>query len=482
MAYHPNFRIYSLYQKMKKLLTVLLLQLGCLSGEMPEEPCQGELTLTLESAISLALNNNRSLMNTTESVTKAEYQVSVAEYDFDWQVSPNAEIGYIGGGSVGSGTSCGGGFDFSKKLRCGTTFTVSPFIQRAHEHWNANMKTVMTQPLLRGRGREYTQSQLRGAEFSLRSSQRSLYTAQAQLIVRTVTSMYEIIKAKKNVQLNEASLKRIEKFYQAAKLKEKIGLSDALDVYRAEIEQRRAEEAHTAAQEKLQDCEDTLRDILALPMDTCLTVEIPLKFSPVNISSEEAIDISQKNRIEILQAEDQWCESRRLSMISKENLWPELNMVVNFSNNGSDAILVDSCNWRNRESRWGIGFTSSSDFNPVGLKSAYEQSLLAIDAANRNIDQTRANITLETKRALRHLERASQRIELETEQIKTSEGELHLSQIKFDRGMANNFDVIQAEKNLRSAQLNYWNALIDHIIGEYKLLEALGLLMEKPQI
>lgn len=461
-------------------LSFLLTATIALCGDMPDEPCEGRLILDLEKAISLALNNNRQLMNTTESVTKAEYQVTVAEADFDWQISPNAEIGYVGGGSVGSGPSCGGGLDFSKKLRCGTTFTVSPFIQKAHNHWNANIKTLVSQPLLRGRGREYTMSQLRGAEYSLRSSQRSLYTAQTQLVVRTVTALYDIVKSQKTVELNKESHKRIEKFYQAAKLKEKIGLSDALDVYRAEIELRHAEEALTTAEERMQDTEDTLRDILALPMDACLEVNVPLKYTPVDIPIEEAINLSLGNRIEIVQAEDQWHESERLARIAKENLWPELNLVVNYSNNGEDAVFTNSCNWRNRESRWGFGITSSSDFNAIGQMSAYEQSLLAIDASSRNVDQIRANITLETKRVLRQLERALQRIELQGEQIKTSEGELHLSVIKFDRGMANNFDVIQAEKNLRTAQLTYWTALIDHIIGEYKLLECVGLLMEKP--
>jgi uncharacterized protein YqgC (DUF456 family) len=48
--------------------------------------------------------------------------------------------------------------------------------------------------------------------------------------------------------------------------------------------------------------------------------------------------------------------------------------------------------------------------------------------------------------------------------------------------MANNFNVIQAGKALRNAQQNHWNAIIDHIIGEFQLLAAMGLLIDKPHL
>ncbi len=98
------------------------------------------------------------------------------------------------------------------------------------------------------------------------------------------------------------------------------------------------------------------------------------------------------------------------------------------------------------------------------------------------MDQTASTLTIEVKKAYRQLERAFKRINIQEEQIKSAKGELYLAQLKFDRGMANNFDVIQAEKNLRSAELNYWHALVDHIVGEFQFLAAMGVLIDKPCI
>src|SRR5262249_52144918 len=133
-----------------------------------------------------------------------------------------------------------------------------------------------------------------------------------------------------------------------------------------------------------------------------------------------------------------------------------------------------------RESTWGVGFTTSADYDPAALKIAYAQSLISIESAARSLDQVKANLIFEVKKHMRQLLRAHERILLQEEQIQTAKGELLLAQVKFDRGIANNFDVIQAEKSLRTAEHAFWTALIDHIVGQYQLLAAMGLLSDKP--
>lgn len=435
--------------------------------------------LTLQTALTRALQYNRQLINTNDNVTQARYSIELAWSEFDIQISPNSRAGYVGGGSAGTGFSVGGGIDFSKRFTNGTLISLGPSILKTREHYHTDLRALISQPLLRGFGSDYQLAGVKGAQYKFRSATRSLYLAQIQLVIRTISALYEVIKSQKSLAISEESYQRISKFYQAAKLKEKIGLSDALDVYRAEIELHHAEDALTMAQDRLQDAEDTVRDILALPLTIGIQVEVPLIYTPNPLELDEAVKLALKNRIEMDQAEDQWRENYRLSAMAKKNLYPELNLVLNYSNCGRDQYFTRSCS-RHRESTWGIGFSTATDFDPQGDLIAYEQSLLAIDSAARGVEQTEANLVLEVKKAIRQLQKAYKRIKLQEEQIHTAQGELHLAQLKFDRGMANNFDVIQAEKSLRSAEQNYWGALIEHIVGQYQLLAAIGLLTDKP--
>ncbi len=439
------------------------------------------LVLNLTNAISHALNSNRQLLGTVENLTSSQYGVELAESEFDVHITPNSRAGYVGGGHAGTGWSVGGGIDFNKKLTTGTQISIGPTLLKTCEHYHTEVRAMVSQPLLRGLGSEYQLSNILGTQFILRSAYRNLYVTQVQLIIRTIQALYEVVKAEKSLILNRESYQRVCQFYQAAKLKEKIGLSDALDVYRAEIELRHAEDGLTGAQERLEEAEDVIRDLLALPLDCCIKVELPLTYTPHTMELEKAVQIALENRIEIDQSEDQRRENSRLTRMAKKNLYPELNLVFNYSNCGRDEIFTRACT-RHRESTWGIGFTTATDFDPVAEKIAYEQSVLALEAAVRGIDQVKATLILDVKKTMRQLNRAYQRIRLQEDQIKTAQGELYLAKIKFDRGMADNFNVIQAEKSLRSSQQVYWSALIDHIVGEFQLLAAVGLLIDKPDI
>ncbi len=440
------------------------------------------LVLDLPHALSRALNFNRQLLGTIESLTKAQYGVSLAESEFDVQIVPNSRVGYVGGGHAGTGMAVGGGVDFSKKFTNGTQISLEPGIIKNPDHYHTELRALVTQPLLRGLGRAYQLANVLGSQFVLRTAYRNLYTAQVQLMIRTIQALYEVVRADKSMCLHQESYERVRQFYQAAKLKEKIALADALDVYRAEIELQHAEDALKNAQEKLLETEDIVRELLALPLDQRIVVELPLIYTPLALSLEEVIELALQNRIEIDQAQDQSRENRRLSSLAKQNLYPELNLVFNYSNCGRDEIFTRACSWRHRESKWGVGFTTSTNFDPAAERVLYEQSLMAIAAAERGEDQTKATLILEAKKTVRQLERAYQRIHLQEEQIKTTKGELYLSQVKFNHSMADNFNVLQAEKSLRGAEQAYWSALIEHIVGEFQLLATVGLLIEKPRI
>ncbi len=438
------------------------------------------LTLTLETAISRALNFNRQFINTLESQTRSEYSVIMADSEFDIKIVPDGQAGYIGGGRDGAGPSVGGGVRLGKKFRTGTSISINPSIIKEAHHFQNNVKTLITQPLLRGLGSEYQLSGLRGAQFSFRTCLRDIYNARVQLILRTIRSLYDIIKAQKSVELNQESYTRIKKFYDAAKLKERIGLADALDIYRAQVELEQAEDNLKNALERSLDAEDQIRDLLSLSLDTCIKISVPVKFTQNLLTEDEVYCFALANRVEIDQAMDQVDENKRLKKIAENNLYPQLDLILNYSNVGTDQVFTNS--WRRRESTWGVGFKTSTDVNPVADKIAYEKSIVAIKNSERNLEQVQANIYLDVKKNLRQLARAFERIHLEEKQIKTAQGQLYLSKIKFDRGMANNFDVIQAEKTFRSAQIAYWTAIIDHIVGEFQLRIAAGLLIDKPCI
>ncbi len=442
------------------------------------------------SAVSQALKANRNFITGLESVERADLNLEYELSEYDWKVSPNSRLAYTDDGN-GNGVKFAPeiGCDFSKKFMSGTKFFFSPKFSKMGKQVLTNMRAMITQPLFRGLGYWYTTARVQGASFQYRAAVRNMHVARVKLIVKVITSIYDIIKLEEVVRLNEESCERLGGCVTAARLKEKIGLSDSLDVYRAETELRHAEENLTNAQERLQEGYDLFRELLALPMDLPIKVCAPMQYYDLECDMDEAIQTALSYRIEIDQAQDNIYEQKRIVSWADQNLWPDLNLLLDYQvaknrlgarfedENGQEYFTYD---WYKKRPNWTVGFSSQSDLHRSGEKLFYDNSLLAMDAAYRNMEQTEVNVTMEVKRALRTLKLTSKRIELQEEQIKTAEGELYLSQIKFSRGMANNFDVIQAEKNLRTAHIAYLSAVVDHINGEYQLKGVLGTLADKP--
>lgn len=447
--------------------------------DQENNPAVQSLVLNLEKAVNIALSAQRRIGNAKEAILLSEINLELAESEFDLRFIPKGDTGYIGGGRAGEGFTFGTGVEASKKFSNGTRFSIYPSTMKAAKHFKSNVKTTLTQPLLRGFGKEYTLAPVFAAQYANRGAMRAYYLTQVRLILQTVTALYEIIRQQSLADLEKESMARVKKFCLSTRIKEKIGLCDALDVYRAENELKQAEDSLNQAEERLQEAKDHLRDTLALPLDQPIQVDVPIVYDPVTISLDEAVKIALESRIEIDQAKDALQESRRLQRIAKDNLWPEVNLVIDYTSFSRDETFTSS--WTNkRESKWGIGFTTSTDIAKPRETAAFEQSELAVSDAQRNMEQVQDNVILDVKRTLRSLQRAHDKIVLQEEQILNAKKGFHLARIKFEHAKANNFDLVQAEKTLRLAQTAFISAIIEHKVGEFKLLASLGMLADKP--
>jgi outer membrane protein TolC len=109
-----------------------------------------------------------------------------------------------------------------------------------------------------------------------------------------------------------------------------------------------------------------------------------------------------------------------------------------------------------------------------------EQNKIAVNGARRLLDLKKDEITREVRFALRLLNRTEDNISIQREQIEQAMGKLELAKIKFSRGLADNFDLIEAESELRSAEIGLVSAVTQYIEGQYRLKAAMGTLIEHP--
>lgn len=437
----------------------------------------GLQVLSLEEAIERALCFNRSLIISANNVENALFGIGISAAEFDYKLSPILKTGYGEGKLTGHGYKYGGGVDFSKKFFQGTSIQVTPQAYSTDGQWCTDVNARLTVPVLRGFGSEFNLSKVRSSEFSYRTALRRHAMNQVKIVLQTIQDAYEVIKQEENTRISRESFERLSGFRDSAEVKERLGLADQTDILRAEVEMKAAEVSLVAAEERLRQAKDNLKLVLAFPLDEDLSVIAPLEFHEYTFDLDEAIDVALERRLEIKQAVDKYYDSQRLSRIAKKQLWPDLNVVLNYVNSECDESFTTSVVKCCQGTTWGIGVTSNGNIDYTTNNLIYQQSQISVLNAQRAIDQTRDDVINELRREAIALDKARKSIELRRVQIVKAQEELELSRVKFNHGLISNFDVIQPEKTIRNAEKELIAAMIDHILAEYRLHGAMGLML-----
>jgi len=443
----------------------------------PQESAEPTVyTLTLAEAIKLALHANRSLKNSEYGVDSQEYALTATQSAFNWKYAPGTTAVM-----TEDSDSIGAGLTVAKKTTLGPSVSLSQELYKNEYHdfengWQAKFGVALTVPLLRGLGAEINLDSVHSAEYSLRSVQRSYDLAKINLVVETVAAVYDVVEQGELVNLDQLQIDRFHGHAMMAKAKEKIGLSDPIDAYRAQIRLKDAQDSLSRSREALRNAGDRLKILLAVPLGTMMETTAPLTCPPLDVSVDEAVTTAVQNRIELTQAEDEIENVRRSSRLAKHNLKPQLDMVGRYNRTANDDPVDRSL--RLDEDFWSISLVSTTDWRRSVEKAEYQRSLLAVKSAELSRWAKVDSIKREVRQVFDSLLKAEERMQIRKEQINQAEGKLALAKTKFRHGMANNFNVIEAETELQEARTNLLSAKIDYIVGTYRLRAGMGTLIE----
>jgi outer membrane protein len=452
----------------------------CALEGMPEGPAapaaESGPALTLADVIALALSDNRTLLSSSYGVESRQLSVDAAQSEFEWKLFPQATA------SASDETrNLGGGVTVEKKFSPGAIASVSPEIIRNYdgesdETYSSVLGVSLTVPLLRGFGTAVNLDGVRTAEYSLRTARRTHYLVKVNTVLEAVAAVYNIVQQRELVNMYGDQAQRFYGHVVMARAREKIGLATPIDVYRAQIRLKDIQDSLNRSQEALRNAGDRLKIVLATPLEQALEVVAPLECRPVDISGVEAVETALQERVELKQVNDDMAEAKRASRLSRNDLLPQLNLVANYTRLGNDDAFAGSTTLS--EELWSVNLVSTTDWSRTAEKAAYRQSLLAV----KQVELNRASRVDSVKREVRQfydaLQKARERMQIRKDQIDQAAGKLALAKIKFSHGMADNFDLIEAETELQEARSNLLAAQVEYIVGIYRLRAAIGTLIE----
>lgn len=432
---------------------------------------------TLHQAINRAMSFNRSIQNELDNLISTQLSVTTSRSEFYFKLNPAISTNFSTDSENNRGGGYGGGLTITKKLPFGTSFSLYPYIKRSSDDFNSGIDLLISQPLLKGLSKNYNLSGVYQSKFSLRTARRNLYLLRVNVVLSTISAVYNITRRHEVLELQQSSYKRLMGYVETAKVKQKKGFATALDVYRATIQLKQAETLLTSSRSQYLDAKDYLKIILTIPLENEIEVKAPLAYKFTKIDETQSISTALQKRVELEQVHDMISEYERKVSYSRHSLLPKMDLEFRYRSSGIDSHLLDSI--KRNTGRVEMSVYSSGDISRVYEKAEYTRSKMALKNAYRVLSLEKDEVKREVKNAIRNLNRLEKNILIQKKQIHDAKGKMELSRIKFSHGMANNFDLIESEAQYREAETHYISSIIDYIEGKYQLKAVMGILLDE---
>jgi outer membrane protein TolC len=297
--------------------------------------------------------------------------------------------------------------------------------------------------------------------------------------IQATTAFYQVILQRQLLAVARQSLKRSESLQKASEARLEVGLVSKLDVFRAELQASQAQESMLRAETSLENALESFRSVLGLPATEAIEpaaveisdIAVPETLEPVEVLVARA----QQTRIDLAESVDQVGDARRAASLARQNLLPQLDL--NFAVNQLGLGTSFGSAWRagDRDRRFTVYLSSSYPLARSHTTHRAEAEL-ALAGRQRNLLQQQLQVELEVRTAVRDLERLVKSIELQRKAVDIAEQQRQLATLRYQRGLASNFDVVDAEGSLVVARSALVGLLTSHRVARYELLRATGAL------
>ena len=437
-------------------------------------PAPGARTLSLGATVSLALERNFGLLSQADGVTAAGFRVGVARAQFLPRLTPRWS-------RTSDGTSFG--LDASQRLPWtgGTIEGAATFTSDEQSGnpapRNAAASLLLRQPLLRGVGPNATFYDLTMSRRARQNQERSYELGRQRLAIQVTSAFYNVIAQRQLLTVSEQSLKRSRSLLKASEARLKVGLASKLDVFRAELQAAQTEDSLVRSEAALESAKEQLRALLALPPDD--PVEPPSVSLMDTVTAEpeplEALVArALESRIEILEARDQVADARRTLSLARQNLLPQLDATLAVSRLGGGPSFADA--WSFADTRTTLGFTTSYPLERSADKANRALAEVDLSSRERALHQRELEVEAEVRAAVRELLRIRKSVDLQKQAVEVAAQQRRLATLRYERGLASNFDVVDAEGSLVLARSALVGLLASYKVAEVELKRAAGTL------
>lgn len=360
--------------------------------------------------------------------------------------------------------------------------------------FSSGLTAAFTQPLLRDRKIDNTRATILTNEINQSIAELNLSAQEVTILSQVRNAYWELAYARQAVEAAQRSLELATKLVGDNRARVEIGTMAPIDVVQAQAEEANRRQQLVTAQATLRNNELALKRLIVRGTDdelwnaTIVPSDQPT-ITPTPVDLEAAVRNALSQRID-LQVAKRNLEASDITVESLENqVKPQLNFLGQLNLAGRAGVGRPSEDpvtglpipaptggyfdaLKNIPGYEAPTWTFRLNLNyPLGTSAAkanVQRQRLLRQQSDASIKATELQIATEVTAAALAVRNNLEAMQASTVSRELSQQRLDAAQAKFDQGMATNYEVVQAQRDLNDArnselraQLNYQRALVD---------------------
>lgn len=352
------------------------------------------------------------------------------------------------------------------------------------------LRAGIIQPILRGGGWLAGTGGVKDANYEVKIASADLEAVRLTVIAQVKTSYYEVIRQTKLVQVNKEAIKRDIQLVLHSKSKLEAGLATRRDQLSAEIVQAQDEGRLADAETERNHALDQLARAMGVPVGTAIELaQQDVDIDPIEIREKDWIAKAMRDNPLIASARLAEERSELAMRLARNGRLPQVDFGIfyrTFRDNDANkkrklqndlqflqGDLPDPLKPTSFD-----GWTYQLTFNlPIGNKilgNAYKNTQWATKASKKIRQDVEEQMIADIRAAVRNLENSTLRLTILDKEMEGARDKLEFATINFQLGRSTNLDVTDAQKDLRDAETDYVNKVVDYLIGLAQIEALVG--------
>jgi outer membrane protein TolC len=431
--------------------------------------------LGLIEFVRLALRQSDQSYALLDSVATAGLDLAAAAHEFDVTWVPLARIGSFSGdgrqelglearAKTFSGTTISTGFVGSR--------TESDTLELSNSH-SLRAYVKLSQGLFRRWGEKYSRANLTQAE--LRQTYQQLRSARGKqtLILNAVRRYYEAVLAQKLIDVSEQALKRSRKILASARARQTAGLVSKVDVYRAEVSTLNTQSALEDRRRALNNALEDLHEQIGLSGIKRFKIDSQInELAPVLTPDLENDALTL--RPDWLAHQTQMDMSALSIYKAERDLLPDLSLNLVLEQKGLGDSIEEAGHLDQTD--WSIQLEMRSTLDNFHEKNTLSRERIEAAKLRREGNSLKRSVQRDVRKAMQDLLADERRHRISLRKLEQARLALELAQIRYERGLGDNLDLVSAESSLADAELEILRTRVTYNIGAVELGYAVGVL------